>query len=101
MRNGSPPVAVGMYHSSRSGCLAKPSLHDGRMRGQSSPGVAALEVGRVNTAQNQLASLGPRLIAVEPEGEDGVLDHALLHQVLEGGDSTTDGDAWEAKTLQE
>lgn len=64
------------------------------------PGVLALVVGGVHAAEHQLAALMVGVVAIQPEGEDWLLDYALIHHIVEGRHSTLDGDAGEAQALQ-
>lgn len=67
--------------------------------GDGDPGVLAHEVCRVDSTQDELASLGVVEVAVEVEGEDWLWDQLLLDQVHERWHRLVDRDFWEAHAL--
>ena len=81
-----------------------PKVHGGAPRthalSRDTPGVLALVVGRVSAAQAQLSTSALRVVAVQPEGENGLLDHTLVNHLEEGRPRVADRNAGEAQALQ-
>ena len=72
----------------------------GRRNAARAPDVLAGVVRGVDAAQDELAAGAGQVLAVEPEGEDGLRDQPLVDHVLEGRHRAPDRDLREGQPLR-